>query len=214
MEDGTINNNIDTIIATPASSIPIPVVSLIKRLLIQARTANPKITAIFISSLVKGPRSSSILFKFSLVSEDDSKFVGNIILVRIIQAESSITIATGTPSFIQLKKSISTPYCSSIKPTNTKFGAVPIIVDIPPIVAAYAIPSIKAVSKYFCCSKDMFGIVVATTVQTASPIGRSIRVVEVFITTILSNAATSIKPPTKAAPDDPTDIIILNAILL
>ena len=52
------------------------------------------------------------------------------------------------------------------------------------------------------------------TVQTANPIGSNINVVEVFITHILINAATSIKPPTSFLPLEPTEIIILRAILL
>ena len=60
----------------------------------------------------------------------------------------------------------------------------------------------------------IFGVVEEMTVQTANPIGRSINVVEVFITNILSEAATIIKPPINFSPDDPTAVIIFNAILL
>ena len=213
-EDGIINNKIATIIAMPASSRPMPKKSLTTRLVIHAMTANPNINEIFISSLVNGPRSSSICDNFDLVSTVAIKLVGKTNFVRINQAEINITKATGTPSFIQLKKSISIPYCSLIKVTKTRFGAVPIMVDIPPMVAAYAIPNINAVSKYFCCWLDIFGIVVATTVHTAKPIGRSISVVDVFITNILTDAATSIKPPISFEPLEPIEIIILSAILL
>ena len=138
-------------IATPASSNPIPKVSLITLLVIHAKTADPKIIEIFISSFDSGPRSFNICVNLDLVSAVAMMVVGKINLVRINHAEINITKATGTPNFIQLKKSISIPYCSLIKVTKTRFGAVPIMVDIPPIVAAYAIPNIRAVSKYFCC---------------------------------------------------------------
>ena len=209
-----MNSNIATIIATPASSNPIPKVSLIILLVIHAKTADPKMIEIFISSFVNGPRSLSICVNFDLVSGVAIKLVGKINFVRINQAEINITKATGTPNFIQVKKSILIPYCTSIKVTKTRFGAVPIIVDIPPIVAAYAIPNIRAVSKYFFCCSDISGIVLATTVQTASPIGNNINVVEVFITNMLTAAATTIKPPIRLAPLEPVEIIILSAILL
>ena len=50
--------------------------------------------------------------------------------------------------------------------------------------------------------------------HTAKPIGRSISVVDVFITNILTDAATSIKPPISFEPLEPIEIIILSAILL
>ena len=125
--------------------------SLTTRLIIPTIKANQKINEIFMSALVNRPRSSSICDNFDLVSPVAIKLVGKTNFVRINQAEINITKATGTPSFIQLKKSISIPYCSLIKVTKTRFGAVPIMVDIPPMVAAYAMPNISAVSKYFCC---------------------------------------------------------------
>ena len=93
-------------------------------------------------------------------------------------------------------------------------GAVPINVDMPPIVAAYAIPSNKAVSKFDLSFSEAFGIVSEITPQTANPIGSNIKVVEVFITHILIKAATNIKPPTSVLPLEPTTIIIFKAILL
>ena len=93
-------------------------------------------------------------------------------------------------------------------------GAVPTRVDIPPSVAAYAIPKSNAVSKYLCFSSDRFGIVSLTTEQTARPMGNNIKVVEVFITNILISAATSIKPPIKDEALLPTERIMVKAILL
>jgi hypothetical protein len=58
------------------------------------------------------------------------------------------------------------------------------------------------------------GIVSDITPHTAKPIGNSINVVDVFITHILIKAATSMKPPTSFFPLEPTEIIILRAILL
>ena len=90
-------------------------------------------------------------------------------------------------------------------------GAVPISVDIPPIVAAYAIESNKALSKLFLSFSDIFGTVLATTEQIASPIGKSISVVDVFITNILIRAETSIKPPISFGPSEPRLLIINKA---
>ena len=50
-----------------------------------------------------------------------------------------------------------------------------------------------------------------TTPQTARPIGNNIKVTDVFITHILNNAATNIKPPTSFAPLVPTAMIIFKA---
>ena len=86
--------------------------------------------------------------------------------------------------------------------------------DIPPIVAAYAIPNNKAVSKSFFCLSVNPGMVSAITAHTANPIGNSIKVVEVFITHMLISADTSINPPTNLAPLEPTARIIFRAILL
>jgi hypothetical protein len=60
----------------------------------------------------------------------------------------------------------------------------------------------------------MPGIVSDMTAHTANPMGKSISVVDVFITHILIRAATSIKPPTSLLPLEPTNIIIFKAILL
>ena len=54
-------------------------------------------------------------------------------------------------------------------------------------------------------------MVSATLAQTARPIGSSINVVEVFITHMLINAETNIKPPISLAPLLPTAISIFNA---
>ena len=54
----------------------------------------------------------------------------------------------------------------------------------------------------------------ATTEQTAKPIGNNIKVVEVFITNMLIRAATSINPPISFIPDEPAAKIIFKAILL
>ena len=135
-DEGIINNRIAAIIATPASWSSIPKLSLINLLEIQNTIAKKKSADTFISSLDKEPNSSYISCNFILVSNDEEKEVGNIYFVRIIHANTSITEATGTPIFIQSKKLISTPNWLFINWTNTILGAVPIIVDIPPIVAA------------------------------------------------------------------------------
>ena len=57
-----------------------------------------------------------------------------------------------------------------MKALKTIFGAVPTSVDIPPIVAEYAIPNINAVSKNFISFSLRLGIVLLTTVHTAKPI--------------------------------------------
>ena len=123
-------------------------------------------------------------------------------------------MAKGTPKVIQSIIEISIPYVSCINALKTIFGAVPTRVDIPPIVAAYAIPSINDVSKYVISFSVKPGIVLLTTEHTAKPIGNSIRVVEVFITNILIKAAIVIKPAINFGPLDPAAIIICRAILL
>ena len=123
-------------------------------------------------------------------------------------------MAKGTPKVIQSIIEISIPYVSCINALKTIFGAVPTRVDIPPIVAAYAIPSIKDVSKYVISFSVKPGIVLLTTEHTANPIGNSIRVVEVFITNILIKAAIVIKPAINFGPLDPAAMIICRAILL
>ena len=75
-------------------------------------------------------------------------------------------------------------------------------------------PNNSAVSKSFFCLSVNPGIVSAITVHTANPMGKSIKVVEVFITHILISAETSIKPPISLAPLEPTARIIFKAILL
>ena len=158
--------------------------------------------------------SKSIVLSSLLASDVAIKFIGNTYFVNKIHAPYNIILARGTPKIIQSNIDISTPYVSCMKALNTIFGAVPINVDIPPIVAAYAIPKSNAVSKFDLSFSDKPGIVSDITPQTANPIGSSIRVVEVFITHMLISAATSIKPPTNFLPLEPTEIIIFNAILL
>ena len=63
----------------------------------------------------------------------------------------------------------------------------------------------SATSKLFLSLAPMFGIEEATEAQTASPIGSSNNVVEVFITHILIRAETNMKPPTNFAPLLPTE---------
>ena len=65
-----------------------------------------------------------------------------------------------------------------MKALKTIFGAVPINVDIPPIVAAYAIPNNNAVSKLDLSLSVRPGIVSDITPHTAKPIGNNINVVE------------------------------------
>ena len=88
---------------------------------------------------------------------------------------------------------------------------MPTNVDIPPIEAAYAIPSKSDVSKFFLAFAEKFGIVSATLEHTANPIGSNINVVDVFITHMLIEAETSMKPPTNLAPLFPMAINIFNA---
>ena len=75
-------------------------------------------------------------------------------------------------------------------------------------------PSINEVSKNFISFSVSPGIVLVTTEQTAKPIGKSINVVDVFITNILISAAMVIKPPINLGPLEPAAIIICKAILL
>ena len=213
--DGVIKINIAAIIAIPASVKPERKSILLSKVLVtHAKTANPKIIEILFSSFVKEPISTSIVFNSFLASLDAIKCIGKIYFVKIIHAANSIMAAKGTPNIIQSNIEISTPYVSCINALNTILGAVPIKVDIPPIVAAYAMPSNRAVSKLDLSLSVSPGIVSAITPQTAKPIGNNINVVEVFITHILINAATSINPPTSFFPLDPTKIIIFRAILL
>ena len=72
-------------------------------------------------------------------------------------------------------------------------------------------PSKSDVSKFFLSFAEKFGIVSATLEHTAKPIGKSIKVVDVFITHMLIEAETSIKPPTNFAPLFPIAINIFNA---
>ena len=53
------------------------------------------------------------------------------------------TVAIGTPYFIHCRKSMGMPLFSKI-PTAIALGGVPIMVPIPPVVAAMAIPKSKA----------------------------------------------------------------------
>ena len=88
---------------------------------------------------------------------------------------------------------------------------MPTNVDIPPMVAAYAIESKRALSKLLLSFSDIFGTVFATTEHIARPIGKSIRVVDVFITHILIKAETSMNPPISLGPSEPSLFIIIKA---
>ena len=101
-----------------------------------------------------------------------------------------------------------------MKAASIPFGPVPIRVDMPPIVAPYAIPRSKASWK-FSVSFSLKPLTVSfTTVITARPIGRSIIVVAVFITHILITAAVTMKPSIRDAPFDPALFRTNKAILL
>ena len=96
-----------------------------------------------------------------------------------------------------------------MKLAKTALGAVPIRVVIPPIVAAYAIPSIRAVEKpLFSISEFWLEAIDATE----TPIGNNIRVVDVFIIHIDKNALTPIKPAINVDPSFPENLNIPNAI--
>ena len=75
-------------------------------------------------------------------------------------------------------------------------------------------PSNRDISNALFSLDEKSGIDSATELQTAKPIGSNISVVEVFITHILINADTTIKPPTNIAPLLPTLTSILKANLL
>ena len=135
--EGVIKINIAAIIAIPASVNPDKNSILLSNVLkTQANTAIPKITEILFSSFEKSPIFISIVFSSFLASVEAVKLIGNTYLVNRIHALINIILASGTPNIIQSNIDISTPYVSCIKALKTIFGAVPIRVDIPPIVAA------------------------------------------------------------------------------
>src|SRR5687767_9894078 len=76
-------------------------------------------------------------------------------------------VATGIPYFIQLKKSILCPEFSNI-PAAIAFGGVPIMVPIPPTVAAIDIPNSKALLKPDLPTEATRGITAATTMAAVA----------------------------------------------
>ena len=82
------------------------------------------------------------------------------------------------------------------------------VADIKTTALPYANPNVYLFMGGFILA---LGIEEATEAQTASPIGSSNNVVEVFITHILIRAETSMKPPTNFAPLLPTRTSICNA---
>ena len=109
---------------------------------------------------------------------------------------TSIINPIGSAIFIQSRNEISILKFSCIKPANTILGAVPIKLDIPPIEEAYAIPKNRAISKFFICLFDKLGSASLILTQIAKQMGRSIKVVEVFITHILIKNEIHINDPT------------------
>ena len=109
---------------------------------------------------------------------------------------TSIINPVGSAIFIQSRNEISILKFSCIKPAKTILGAVPIKLDMPPIEEAYAMPRNKAISKFFICLLDSPGSASFILTQIAKQIGRSIKVVEVFITHMLIKNEIHIKTPT------------------
>ena len=109
---------------------------------------------------------------------------------------TSIINPIGSAIFIQSRNEISILKFSCIKPAKTMLGAVPIRLDIPPIEEAYAMPKNKAISKFFVCLLDNPGNASFILTQIAKQMGRSINVVEVFITHMLIKNEMHIKAPT------------------
>ena len=96
---------------------------------------------------------------------------------------------TQTELKTQAKKIISTPASESPREAKSALGAVPIIVDSPPRLAAYATLSIKHVANLFFCATSTCDI-------TAIAIGRINRVVAVFVIQALMHPVTMMNPKT------------------
>ena len=109
------------------------------------------------------------------------------------QVTNNKTIAVGTPIIIQSKKLILKPYISSKYKATKAFGAVPIRVERPPMLAAYAIESTKGVFKVL--KSDL--LLIFITDKTDKPIGNIIIVVAVFVTHIDKKALEIINPANK-----------------
>ena len=97
-----------------------------------------------------------------------------------------------------------------IKPKKIIFGGVPTSVENQPMEEGKAITRRKEVSKEDISFAEKSGMVSETLAHTENPIGSNINVVDVFITHMLIEAETSMKPPTNLAPLCPMAINIFN----
>ena len=125
-------------------------------------------------------------------------------VVMYIHNITSETTLIGTPTSIQSKKIISTPPIDSPRDAKSTLGAVPIIVDNPPKLAAYATDSIKHVANLFFC-------VTSTCDITAIAIGRINKVVAVFVIHALIHPVTIMNPKMIFFGFVPTIFRVLNA---
>ena len=90
------------------------------------------------------PSDAYICSSDFVVSSEPSIFNGKITLVNNNQPTNNITAEIGVANNIQSKKNTFTP-SSSIKLFTNTLGPVPIMVAMPPMVAAYATPRSKDV---------------------------------------------------------------------
>ena len=125
-------------------------------------------------------------------------------VVMYIHNTKRETPLIGTPTSIQSKKIISTPPTESLRDAKSALGAVPIIVAIPPRLAAYATLSIKHVANLFFCATSTCDI-------TAIAIGRINRVVAVFVIQALMHPVTIMNPKMIFFGFVPTIFRVLNA---
>ena len=117
------------------------------------------------------------------------------------------TALSGTPTSIQSKKITSTSTKDSLNEAKRAFGAVPINVDIPPKLAAYATESTKQTANCFFCATSTWEI-------TATAIGSINRVVAVFVIHALRHPVTMMNPKMIFFGFVPTIFRVFNANLL
>ena len=127
-----------------------------------------------------------------------------------IQVSGNITTTIGTPTPIHCTNPICTPSISLAAPANTAFGGVPISVALPPIDAAYAMPSMSAIPNSYgpswSCGRNIS--------PTAMPIGNIMAAVAVLLIHIERNAVAIMNPSTSWYGPVPTHDRIDSAILL
>ena len=142
--------------------------------------------------------------------------IGNTSRVSTYQAMNKKTTTSGSPNFIHWAKPISMPFCSK-NPTRKTFGGVPTIVPTPPILAAYAMPSIKQTAKLddftaTCPSSSPAPLLLANSVTTLRPMGSIITVVAVLLIHMLRKAVAIMNPPTMRSGRVPTTSTVSKAI--